>query len=60
MGDGTWTEGILGEYLGREESIRMEFKSGRLMEQPAEKVADTLSKEVSGFPTLKGASCSWV
>jgi hypothetical protein len=54
MGDGTWTEDILGEYLGREESIRMEFKSGRLMEQPAEKVAETLSKEVSGFANTEG------
>jgi len=54
MADSTWTEGTLKMYLGREESMRLEFKSGRLMDGNPDKVAENLSKEISAFANTEG------
>jgi len=50
----TWTEQTLKELIGREESIRLEFKSGRLFDDPNRDVATPLSKEISAFSNTEG------
>jgi len=54
MADSTWTEATLKTYLGGEESMRLEFKSGRLMDQNPNKVAENLSKEISALANTEG------
>lgn len=51
---GEWNEQALRAYIGREESLRLEFKSGRLLEGKEEQVADDLSKVVSAFANTEG------
>jgi hypothetical protein len=50
-----WTEADLAELIGQQESARLEFKSGRLMDSKNEAV-DTLSKEVSAFANSEGGT----
>jgi hypothetical protein len=54
MTDTQWTEDKIQTFLGHEESIRLEFKSGRLLESSPEKSAGDLSKAVSAFANTEG------
>lgn len=54
MTDAQWTEDRLQTFLGREESIRLECKSGRLLDRSPEKAAEDLSKAVSAFANTEG------
>lgn len=55
MPDPTWTEETLKTYLGSQESMQLEFKSGRLlMERTPDNVAKELSKEISAFANTEG------
>jgi predicted HTH transcriptional regulator len=51
----SWTEADLKELIGQPESIRREFKSGRLLDSNQEgKWVEQLSKEVSAFANTEG------
>lgn len=49
-----WNEQAVRAYIGREESLLLEFKSGRLLEGREEHFADDLSKVVSAFANTEG------
>jgi hypothetical protein len=49
-----WTPDELQSLFGQEETIRLEFKSGRLLEGATERAADSLSKSVSAFANTEG------
>lgn len=52
---GEWNEERLRAFIGGEESLRLEFKSGRLLERKNEQqVADDLSEVVSAFANTEG------
>jgi hypothetical protein len=51
----SWTEADLIELLGQSESIRREFKSGRMFDNnPDSKWTATISSEVSAFANTEG------
>jgi Putative DNA-binding domain len=51
----SWTEADLDDLIGQSESIRREFKSGRLVDSNQEsKWVEQLSKEVSAFANSEG------
>lgn len=54
MTEAQWTEDLLREFLGREESLHLEYKSGRLLDSASEKVAEDLSKTSSAFANTEG------
>jgi predicted HTH transcriptional regulator len=49
-----WTEQDLIELRRAQESARLEFKESKLLEQPKDKIAETLTKEVSAFANSEG------
>ena len=49
-----WDETDLQNLIGTQESMRLEFKSGRLFEDTKDKIAEALSKEVSAFANSEG------
>jgi predicted HTH transcriptional regulator len=49
-----WTPNELQSLFGQEETIRLEFKSGRLLEGSTERAAENLSKSVSAFANTEG------
>jgi predicted HTH transcriptional regulator len=51
----SWTEAELGELIGQSESIRREFKSGRMFDnEPENKWIAKISAEVSALANTEG------
>jgi Putative DNA-binding domain len=50
----SWTEADLSELIGQSESIRREFKSGRMFDDETDKWIATVSKEVSALANTEG------
>src|SRR5262245_6852664 len=49
-----WTEAELGQLIGQPETIRREFKSGRMFETEESKWIETISMEVSALANTEG------
>ncbi len=49
-----WTEAEIQTFLGQEETLRLEFKAGRLLDKPESAWTADLSKEVSAFANTEG------
>ena len=54
LGKSSWTEADLEALNGQPESIRREFKSGRMFEEQESKWLVTLSAEVSALANTEG------
>ncbi|HEX9923067.1 MAG TPA: ATP-binding protein [Anaerolineae bacterium] len=51
-----WTKEDLDKLIGQAESIRLEFKQSRLLEESRERIANNLTKEVSAFANTEGGT----
>jgi predicted HTH transcriptional regulator len=50
----SWTEAELGELIGQSESIRREFKSGRMFDKPKNEWIANISTQVSALANTEG------
>ena len=51
-----WTKEDLEQLIGQTESLRLDFKESRLLDQPREQVVNNLSREVSAFANTEGGT----
>lgn len=54
IGKSFWTETDIIEFRGQEESLRLEFKSGALLDKPESAWVADLSREMSAFANTEG------
>jgi hypothetical protein len=54
VGKSVWTENDIIQFKGQEESLRLEFKSGALLDKPESAWVADLSKQVSAFANTEG------